>query len=533
MKRRVIIDLPKGQSGLEVKMKNLRAGLGFNANTMPWPVMAGKMSEPKLQVNSTLRPVPREEANLEAEKDEVAALPTKSGIPDTFKIGGKRHHSGGTPLNLPSDSFIFSDTAKMRIKDPAVLAQFGMPERKNGYTPADIAKKYDINSFKKILVDPATDKLQKQTAELMISNYNLKLAKLAIIQESMKGFPQGIPAVAMPYIEEMEIDPAQFVQMNPGGAQDEQAQTQQGEMDDVGAEAQGRFGGFMQMGGDVDYFQPGGNVMPWDVPGSTDNSIYTNKLPGFGINSQVNKNFIKDQKDAFWMYEKAMRSNDPQLMEQVAQELDKTDIPYSVGWLPWTQQDKLQDMAGILRERKAALEKSKPQYSQFQASDEAASQKADQLYAALLKKYNTLQETNPDSPEAYAAKKQLDYMFKLTRDYKNLPSKANVLGVTLYGNKNQWYKPTNTSGNREFMVNAGNDMRMYSPKEIAQINRYHNIYVPQTVQTTKKTKPATTTQKSTTPSTKTVVVKKPAQQSAPAKDYSKMSNEELLALLNQ
>lgn len=262
MKRRVIIDLPKGQSGLEVKMKNLRAGLGFNANTMPWPVMAGKMSEPKLQVNSTLRPVPREEANLEAEKDEVAALPTKSGIPDTFKIGGKRHHSGGTPLNLPSDSFIFSDTAKMRIKDPAVLAQFGMPERKNGYTPADIAKKYDINSFKKILVDPDTDKLQKQTAELMISNYNLKLAKLAIIQESMKGFPQGIPAIAMPYIEEMEIDPAQFVQMNPGGAQDEQAQTQQGEMDDVGAEA--RFGGYMEDGGYIDYFEGGGPVAPYN-----------------------------------------------------------------------------------------------------------------------------------------------------------------------------------------------------------------------------------------------------------------------------
>ena len=244
MKKRVIIDLPKGQSGLQVKMRDLRAGLGLNANTMPWPIMAGKMSEPNIQVNSTLSPVPRDEANLEAEKGEVAALPTKSGIPDTYKIGGKRHYEGGTPLNLPKDSFIYSDTPKMRIKDKVVLAQFGMPERKSGYTPAEIAKKYDVAPFKKILVDKNTDKLQKETAELMIANYNLKLAKLALVQESMKGFPQGIPLVAMPYIESMQIDPAEFVQMNPGqgdaGAQQEEA------------------GSTMAYGGDVDYFDNGG-----------------------------------------------------------------------------------------------------------------------------------------------------------------------------------------------------------------------------------------------------------------------------------
>jgi len=244
MKKRVVINLPKGQSGLQVKMNHLRAGLGFNSNVMPWPIMAGKMSEPNIQVNSTLSPVPRDEANLEAEKGEVAALPTKSGIPDTYKIGGKRHYEGGTPLNLPKDSFIYSDTPKMRIKDKVVLAQFGMPERKSGYTPAEIAKKYDVAPFKKILVDKNTDKLQKETAELMIANYNLKLAKLALVQESMKGFPQGIPLVAMPYIESMQIDPAEFVQMNPGqgdaGAQQEEA------------------GSTMAYGGDVDYFAQGG-----------------------------------------------------------------------------------------------------------------------------------------------------------------------------------------------------------------------------------------------------------------------------------
>jgi hypothetical protein len=233
-KRRVIITkLPQAKSGAEVKLNGLRAGLGFNSNVMPWPIMAGKMSEPATEVNKTLKPVPRHMANLEAEKDEIAMIPDKGGIPSTFIIGGKRHHSGGTPLFLPSDSFIFSDTAKMRIKDPTILAQFGMPFKKGGYTPAEIAKKYDTSKYKKILADPNTDDLQRETAELMIANNNLKLAKLAIYQESMKGFPQGMPQVGMPYLEEMEIDPAQFVQENPGQGDDETAE----------ADNMSRFGG--------------------------------------------------------------------------------------------------------------------------------------------------------------------------------------------------------------------------------------------------------------------------------------------------
>jgi hypothetical protein len=38
----------------------------------------------------------------------------------------------------------------------------------------------------------------------------MKLAKLALVQESMKGFPQGIPAVAMPYVIANEINPEEL-----------------------------------------------------------------------------------------------------------------------------------------------------------------------------------------------------------------------------------------------------------------------------------------------------------------------------------
>ena len=39
----------------------------------------------------------------------------------------------------------------------------------------------------------------------MIKNYNSKLGALALAQESKKGFHQGIPAAARPYMDEMGL----------------------------------------------------------------------------------------------------------------------------------------------------------------------------------------------------------------------------------------------------------------------------------------------------------------------------------------
>jgi hypothetical protein len=211
--------LPKAKSGLDVRMK---AGLGYNANQLNWPVMAGEFSAPDVKVNSTLRAVPREEANLEAEKGETAVTDLNGdGIPEHYKIGGKRHYDGGTPLYLPDNSFIFSRDRKMKIKDPEILKQFGMAASKAGYTPADVAKKYDINKFRQILGDKDTDDLQRKSAEAMIASYNMKLGKLALVQEAIKGFPQGIPAIAMPYIQASGIDPASFIKAEPQEGEEE------------------------------------------------------------------------------------------------------------------------------------------------------------------------------------------------------------------------------------------------------------------------------------------------------------------------
>ena len=53
----------------------------------------------------------------------------------------------------------------------------------------------------------------------MIANNNLKLGQLALVQESMKGFPQGIPEIAMPYIEHLQMNPEEF--MPQQGAQEQ------------------------------------------------------------------------------------------------------------------------------------------------------------------------------------------------------------------------------------------------------------------------------------------------------------------------
>ena len=192
--------------------RQVQGSLAITPYAMGGGDYSNSLANKKTQVRETLQPIDRDIANLEAEKGEYAyGGISGDNIPDNFKIGGKRHSQGGTPLNLPQGSFIFSDTASMKIKDPAVLKMFDLKPKKGGFTPADIAKKYDINSYKKILYDPNTDELTRKTATIMIKNYVMKLGYLSIIQEAMKGFPQGMPEAAQPVLETMGYSMEQFI----------------------------------------------------------------------------------------------------------------------------------------------------------------------------------------------------------------------------------------------------------------------------------------------------------------------------------
>jgi len=149
-------------------------------------------------VKNTMGAVPEEEANIEVEGGEtVVGDINKDGFLEQFTFVGKRHSKGGMPVNIPEGSFIFSDTKKLKIKDKEVLESiFGLKEKKGGYTPAEIAKKYQINQFVQDLKSEDTDAIQKRSSAEMLKKNTQKLGMLALVQESMKGFPDGIPAIA-------------------------------------------------------------------------------------------------------------------------------------------------------------------------------------------------------------------------------------------------------------------------------------------------------------------------------------------------
>ena len=198
MLRRVKIKVvPKAKTGYQVQgsLYNSPATLGgadYNAN----------MGVPDAKVKRTISRVPRKEANLEAEGGETVVGNLDGSMMPSFKtIVGPRHSSGGVPLNLPDDSFIFSDTKSMMITDPVILKMFNKKPKKGGYTPAELSKKFDINKYRELLQNPDADKIDVKTAELMIKNSVLKLGALALAQESKKAFPQGIPEIAKPYME--------------------------------------------------------------------------------------------------------------------------------------------------------------------------------------------------------------------------------------------------------------------------------------------------------------------------------------------
>lgn len=205
-------------------------GKGYLGNLI-YPIYKPNLyAEPKLSGQQEIGPVPEEDANLEAEKGETAYIPDVDGLAAHYKVAGKKHYDGGTPLNLPDDSFIFSDTQKMKIKDPEILKFFGKTgKEKGGFKPAELATKYDINKYRLILADPHSDDIQRKTAEMMIGNYNLKLGKLALVQESIKGFPQGIPAIALPYLTTAGIDPKDVLPLRHPGETNEISEQEQSE----------------------------------------------------------------------------------------------------------------------------------------------------------------------------------------------------------------------------------------------------------------------------------------------------------------
>jgi hypothetical protein len=206
----------KELGGTKTGQQNTDGSLAIQPTAMGGADIDQYIGKPDTQVKKSLTRVPRDKANLEAEGGETAYGDINGdGMLEHYNIEGPRHNAGGVPLDLPDDSFIFSDFNQMKINDPKILKKFGKAgentKKSKGYTPAQLAKQYDVNKYRKILQDPDSDSIDKKTAEIMIKNYNMKLGALAIAQEAKKAFPQGIPAVAKPFLEANGISEEQIV----------------------------------------------------------------------------------------------------------------------------------------------------------------------------------------------------------------------------------------------------------------------------------------------------------------------------------
>ena len=201
-------------------------------------------------VKNTMGPVPREEANIEVELGEVVVGDTnQDGYLELFTFTGKPHSKGGTPVNIPPGSFIFSNTKKLFIKDETLLKElFGLPPRKGGYSPAEIAKKYQINEYVEKVRNADSDPLTKRTAQTVLDKNLEKLGELALVQESMKGFPDGIPSIAMVAAQKMGLTSESLKEMQgqgqpQQGPQEEMMEPQQEPMSEEMMEGMMRRGG--------------------------------------------------------------------------------------------------------------------------------------------------------------------------------------------------------------------------------------------------------------------------------------------------
>lgn len=160
-------------------------------------------------VRYSLSSVPKDKANIEAEGGETVLTDLNNDNQfGLYNIRGPRHSKGGVPMYLPEQSFIYSDTDKMRF-DQTEMAEYGI-ESKSKMTPAQISKKYDLNKYYGAMKDQYADEITARSSELMLKKNMMGLSKLAFGQELKKKFEDGVPLAAHPYLVSIGEDPIEF-----------------------------------------------------------------------------------------------------------------------------------------------------------------------------------------------------------------------------------------------------------------------------------------------------------------------------------
>ena len=156
-------------------------------------------------ITTSVKAVPREDATIEAEKGEYIFSDT--GL---YKIQGKKHSQGGTPLAAKGGEFIFSDHKDMSI-DPKLQkeANLKVSSAKSlmEHTPAKVLERNvdvkEFNRLKVIVNDPKSDPITKKTANFMLEKMQGKLDVIAKLQEANKQ-PNPVE-IKDQYLEQPEV----------------------------------------------------------------------------------------------------------------------------------------------------------------------------------------------------------------------------------------------------------------------------------------------------------------------------------------
>lgn len=170
-------------------------------------------------ITSIMSPIDRDKANLEAERGELIVKPGLTGL---YRIGGKKHSQGGTPLYAEGGSFIFSDDPNLAIqKHEKIAFEFkkGGSNAKTKNTPAKVLARevspMQYNKYLSIIQDDNADPISKTTAALMIEKMQNKIGQVAYLQEQKKNepvpdFAQGSAPVKRPEFKDIQDKAAQY-----------------------------------------------------------------------------------------------------------------------------------------------------------------------------------------------------------------------------------------------------------------------------------------------------------------------------------
>ena len=159
-------------------------------------------------VRFSLSGVPREDANIEAEGGETVLTDlNNNGDFGLYNITGPRHSQGGVPMFLPEQSFIYSDTPKLKFSKDE-MSEFGMGGARK--TPAQISKKFGLNNYYGELNSQFSDNISSRSAELMLKKNMEDLSKLSFMQEAKKNFEDGVPLASHPFLLSQGLDPLEF-----------------------------------------------------------------------------------------------------------------------------------------------------------------------------------------------------------------------------------------------------------------------------------------------------------------------------------